>query len=166
MLPLAQAVRCPLAHRGYLRNMFMTPKSALFCLVFTCLAGPAVAQDEAPLPIQGATDIPPEEWTDMAMGRTLVYRIEGKLWAYEHYYPKTNHVTLQLYDGSCMQGTWDYTAPFYCFYWDIEGTACFRHARKQDEILIIEAIPGDSPPLVQKMTAVTDMSLSCEAPIS
>ena len=53
-------------------------------------------------------DIPVEEWTAMAMGRTLTYRINGAFWAFEHYYPGTDRVTLQLYDGSCMEGRWDY----------------------------------------------------------
>ena len=61
--------------------------------------------------IARATNIPVEEWTAMAAGRTLTYRINGDFWALEHYYTGTNHVTLQLYDGSCMEGTWDYLRP-------------------------------------------------------
>ena len=100
---------------------------------------PAASQPPAER-IARATDIPVEEWTAMAAGRTLTYRINGDFWALEHYYPGTNHVTLQLYDGSCMQGTWDYAAPLYCFHWDGQGTSCFRHARLGDEILIIEQL--------------------------
>ena len=77
----------------------------------------------------------------MATGRTLTYRINGEFWALEHYYPGTNRVTLQLYDGTCMEGTWDYAAPLYCFHWDGQGTSCFRHARLGAEILVIEQ-PG------------------------
>jgi hypothetical protein len=137
-------------------------------LLATCLAAgaPCLAQPaDAPLP--GAADIPVEEWSAMAMGRTLVYRIDGALWAFEHYYPGTNRVTLQLYDGSCMEGTWDYSAPLYCFHWEAEGTACFRHARRADEILILEA-PSDSEgiPPMQQMTDVTDIPLTCGEPIT
>jgi hypothetical protein len=76
-------------------------------------------------------------------------------------------VTLQLYDGSCMEGTWDYSAPFYCFHWEVEGTACFRHARRAGEILIVEAPAGDEgvPPM-QQMTDVTDIPLTCGEPIT
>ena len=65
----------------------------------------------------------------MAMGRTLTYRINGEFWALEHYYPGTDRVTLELYDGTCLQGTWDYSEPLYCFHWEGQGTSCFRHAR-------------------------------------
>ncbi|WP_424932561.1 hypothetical protein [Amaricoccus macauensis] len=129
------------------------------------LSGAAPAQDVEPV-VEGATDIPVEEWTAMVMGKTLVYRIEGQLWAHEHYYPGTNYVSLQLYDGSCMNGTWDYSEPFYCFHWDVEGTACFRHARMGNDILILEAGSGDDVPLIQEMTAVTDIPLQCQPPIS
>jgi hypothetical protein len=120
---------------------------------------PAASQPDAG---QGqATNIPAEEWTALASGRTLTYRINGEFWALEHYYPGTNHVTLQLYDGTCMQGTWDYTAPLYCFHWDGQGTSCFRHARRGDEILIIETHDGADTPMTQTMTAVTNVPLSC-----
>ena len=98
----------------------------------------------------------------MATGRTLTYRIDGEFWALEHYYPGTNRVTLQLYDGTCMQGTWDYDAPHYCFHWEGEGTACFRHARLDDEILIVETTEdGADTLMLQSMTAVTDIPLTC-----
>ncbi len=116
-------------------------------------------------PLAGAVDIPLSEWTAMATGRTLTYRIKGEFWAMEHYYPNSNHVTLQLYDGSCMQGTWDYSDPVYCFHWDGEGSACFRHARLDGEILIIEQHNNADTPMTQTMSAVTDATLSC-APIA
>ena len=97
----------------------------------------------------------------MASGRTLTYRINGEFWALEHYYPGTDRVQLQLYDGSCMDGTWDYVAPLYCFHWDGQGTSCFRHARLGDEVLIIESQGGVDTPITQSMTAVTDTPLAC-----
>jgi hypothetical protein len=139
------------------------------CLLVAALlatALPAGAQDAAPPDLDGAEDIPVEEWSTMATGRTLVYRINGALWAFEHYHPDSNRVTLQLYDGSCMEGTWDYAAPHYCFHWDVEGTVCFRHARRDGEILIVEARRDDGMPLLQKMTEVTDIPLSCRKPLT
>ena len=138
---------------------------SLILSLVCALGGAAPAQEMQPVP-EGAEDIPVEEWTAMAMGKTLVYRIDGQLWAHEHYFPGTNHVMLQLYDGSCMSGTWDYSEPLYCFHWDVEGTACFRHARRGDEILILEAAASEGVPLIQEMTAVTDIPLQCEPPIS
>ena len=124
------------------------------------LALPAASQSPAER-IARAADIPVEEWRAMAMGRTLTYRINGEFWAMEHYTPGSNFVTLQLYDGSCMQGTWDYAAPHYCFHWDGQGTSCFRHARLGTGILIIETQEGADTPLTQSMTAVTDTPLAC-----
>ena len=121
---------------------------------------PAASQSPAER-IAEAVDIPVEEWTAMAMGRTLTYRIDGELWAFEHYYPGTDRVTLQLYDGSCMQGRWDYAAPVYCFYWEGQDKSCFRHTRLGGEIIIIESRDGMDTPMTQSMTAVTDMPLAC-----
>ncbi len=111
--------------------------------------------------IADAVNIPPEEWEAMASGRTLTYKINGQFWALEHYYPGTNRVTLQINDGSCLQGTWDYDAPRYCFHWDGQGTACFRHARLGNETLIIETQDGADTPMIQMMTNVTDTPLVC-----
>ena len=125
---------------------------------------PAASQSPAER-IARAANIPVEEWRAMAMGRTLTYRINGELWALEHYYPGTNRVQLQLYDGTCMDGTWDYEAPHYCFHWEGRGTSCFRHARLGREILIIESQGGIDTPMTQSMTAVTDTPLTCGVPL-
>jgi hypothetical protein len=121
---------------------------------------PAASQTPAER-IARAVDIPVAEWTAMAAGRTLTYRIDGALWALEHYTPGTNRVQIELYDGTCMTGTWDYSAPHYCFHWDGQGTSCFRHARLGDEILVIEASDGQDTPMTQSMTGVSDTPLSC-----
>ena len=134
----------------------MRPILALLALLLL----PAASQP-GPERIKDAVNIPVEEWIAMAEGRTLTYRINGEFWALEHYYPGTNHVTLQLYDGTCMQGTWDYAKPLYCFHWEGQGTSCFRHARVDDEIVIIETQGGLDTPMTQSMTAVTDVPLTC-----
>lgn len=131
-------------------------------VVFASLAlGLPVYADALAPKADEAVNIPPEEWGAMASGRTLTYRIDGKFWALEHYYPGTNHVTLQINDGSCMEGTWEYQAPLYCFHWDEQGTACFRHVRIGDQIVIIETQDGQDTPMLQSMTGVTDTPLSC-----
>ena len=121
---------------------------------------PAASQTPAER-LARAVDIPVEEWRSMAEGRTLTYRINGDLWALEHYTAGTDRVEIELYDGTCMSGTWDYAAPHYCFHWDGQGTSCFRHARLGDEILVIEASGLEEMPMTQTMTAVTDTPLSC-----
>jgi hypothetical protein len=134
----------------------MRPIAVLLALLLL----PAASQSPAER-IARAVNIPVEEWIAMATGRTLTYRINGEFWALEHYYPGTNRVTLQLFDGTCMQGTWDYAEPLYCFHWEGQGTSCFRHARLGDEILIVETQDGVDTPMTQSMTAVTDVPLAC-----
>jgi hypothetical protein len=137
------------------------PAAAPFAaLLAVLLLLPAASQTPAER-IARAVDIPVEEWTAMAAGRTLTYRIDGDLWALEHYTPGTNRVQIELYDGTCMTGTWDYSAPHYCFHWDGQGTSCFRHARLGDEVLVIEASDGQDTPMTQSMTGVSDTPLSC-----
>ena len=137
----------------------MRPITAvLVAIVLLVLPGASQTPAER---IARAVDIPVEEWSAMAMGQTLTYRINGTFWALEHYYPGTDRVTLQLYDGTCMQGRWDYVEPLYCFYWEGQDTSCFRHARIDGEILIIESRDGMDTAMTQSMTAVTDIPLTC-----
>ena len=108
-----------------------------------------------------ALDIPVEEWRAMASGRTVTYRIDGDLWALEHYFRGTDRVQLQLHDGTCLDGTWDYQAPHYCFHWGGQGTSCFRHARIGSAIVVIQTEAGIDTPLMQDVTAVSDAPLAC-----
>lgn len=137
----------------------MRPKTAAVCAALL-LALPAASQFTLDR-IARAANIPVSEWREMAMGHTLTYRIDGEFWALEHYYPGTDRVTLQLYDGKCMEGTWDYADPLYCFHWEGQGTSCFRHARLDGEILVIETEGGADMPLTQIMSGVSDTPLSC-----
>lgn len=129
-------------------------------LLLVAALSPAAAQETASH-LGSAVNIPVEEWRSMADGRTLTYKINGEFWAMEHYTPGTNQVTLQVNDGSCMQGTWDYHAPLYCFYWEEQQPACFRHARLGNQILIIETQNGQDTPMLQMMTGVSDIPLAC-----
>lgn len=140
----------------------MRPRHAAAVLM-TLAVLPGASQVAPPTVAPAATDIPVAEWTAMTAGRTVTYRIDGEFWAMERYDAGTNRVQLQLYDGSCMDGTWDYAAPHYCFHWTGQGTSCFRHARQDGTVLIIEAIDGADTPMVQQMTDISDTPLTCGA---
>jgi len=137
----------------------MRPLPALPAVLLVLAVG-AASQTPAER-IARAENIPVAEWSEMAMGRTLTYRINGAFWALEHYWPGTDRVTLQLYDGSCMEGTWDYSEPLYCFHWEEQGSSCFRHARADGEVLIIETQNGADTPMTQTMSGVSDTPLTC-----
>ncbi|TPE51351.1 hypothetical protein [Amaricoccus solimangrovi] len=139
--------------------MRLSPLFPLAFLPLAALPGPALSAETA-----GAKDIPVEEWVAMADGHTLTYEINGIFFALEHYYPHSNRVTLQANDGRCLQGTWNYEAPHYCFYWEGQPPACFRHARLGKEILIIETQDGHDTAMTQEMTNVSDTPVTCGVP--
>ena len=138
----------------------MTARTCAFALIAALTTGPLAAQNLLDR-IDQAVDLPVEEWSEMAAGRTLTYRIDGVFWALERYHPDGNRVTLQIADGTCLEGVWDYNEPHYCFYWERDGTACFRHTRLDDEIVIIQTEDGVDTGLLQTMTAVSDIPLVC-----
>ncbi len=122
------------------------------------------------LPAQSSgegVNIPPAEWLAMAAGRTLTYRLNGEFWALEHYHRDSNRVSLELRSGECVEGTWEYQEPYYCFHWDEIGTSCFRHARTDQGAIIIEPMgaPG-STASIQHMTGISDVPLSCTPPFT
>lgn len=134
---------------------------AFLTLLLLAQAMPAAALDPLAGRIGEAVDIPAEDWAAMAAGRTLTYQIEGAPFAREHYYPGTDRVTLQLEDGHCLEGRWSYAAPFYCFYWEGEAPACFRHVRLDQTIVVIQTDNGVDTPVIQRMTGVSDTPLFC-----
>jgi hypothetical protein len=125
-------------------------------------ANAAAAGTDRPRP----GDIPVDEWRAMAEGRTVTYRINGDFWALEHYFPGTDRVQLQLNDGTCLDGSWDYQEPHYCFHWDGQGTSCFRHVRVSGRIVVIQTENGIDTALTQEAAAVTDAPLSCGLPVT
>lgn len=141
-----------------------SPLLLLALLIPVAAGAEGLTIGETASPAAEARDIPVEEWIAMADGRTLTYRINGAFFALEHYYPGSNRVTLQATDGRCLQGTWDYKAPQYCFYWEDSAPACFRHTRVGSEIVIIETENGSDTPMTQQMTGVSDAPVTCGVP--
>lgn len=117
-------------------------------------------------PEGGLPDIAVQEWTELTAGKTVTYRIDGQFWALERYVAGTNRVMIQFSDSSCLEGTWEYVEPLYCFHWIGEGTSCFRHVRMGEEILVLETERGVETGDVQVMTGVSDTPLACGPAIS
>lgn len=138
-----------------MRNLLMIAACALLAL-----CQPAAAQ-AVPDNLGEAVDIPPEDWRAMAAGQTITYRIGGAFWAMERYADQGNGVTLQFQDGECAEGVWEYVAPLYCFHWVELGTSCFRHARIDDRIIVIETQDGAETGSVQDVSDISQIPLVC-----
>lgn len=111
-------------------------------------------------------DIGPAEWSDMASGRTISYAIDGEVWAREYYAPTGDRVVLKFNDGSCLNGSWDYTEPLFCFHWEGNGTSCFRHVRLGGAILVLETEQGAETGGVQIVAGVEDVALDCSGDLT
>lgn len=132
------------------------------------LAGTALAEAQ-PSPANSAirvvngdlVDIPRDEWVNLVRGRTVVYKIGPNVWAFESYPMSGPFVSIQLADGTCMDGTWEHVDGTFCFRWENREYSCFRHARDGREILIIPVVDGVQSGTVQTVSDITDAPVGC-----
>ncbi len=133
----------------------------LFTLVFALgTMAAAHAQDDS------LTDIPVEEWRELALGRTLTYQIGGAPFALERYARVGNQVELQFADGTCYTGRWKHVDNLYCFDWGDTRDHCFRHVRVGNQILVINVVDGAQNGDIQEMTHISDAPLNCSLGMS
>ena len=115
---------------------------ALPALLAVSLAAPALAgAEDAPTSEELAAegrDLSPEEWQALVGGRTVWYRIDGKVWGRESYRSAPGQVTFQFPDGQCLEAEWTYTEPWFCFDFGMAlgggPPHCFRHVRHGDTL--------------------------------
>lgn len=129
---------------------------SLLALCFVLITAPLAAEQSG-----GLEDIAPEEWREMVEGHSVTYNIGGAFWAREAYDPASNAVVIRMADGSCLEGTWNWTEGVYCFAWRGQGTSCFRHVRSGDKILIIPMVDGLPSGAIQTVAGVSDLPVSC-----
>ena len=71
-------------------------------------------------------------------GRTVWYRISGEVWGREGYRGAPGQVTFQFPDGECLEASWTYSEPWFCFdFGEALGGGpphCFRHLRHGDRL--------------------------------
>ena len=113
-----------------------------------------------------AEDIPPEEWSKLVRGRTVVYTLEGQFWGFERYAETGNRVEFQFPDGTCNFGTWSWVDGAYCFAWAGREPDCYHHRMSAGQITVVGADPGTDPGSVYEVTNIVDMALLCSAPMS
>ena len=145
-------------------------RCALWALVASCTTlsalSPVQAGEDPGAPEAGERLIPAAEWRAMVRGRTVTYRIGTDVWAYEAYAPSGNHVSIQLADGTCMDGTWYHKDDAFCFEWLGTFTSCFQHVRTEDGILIVPIEDGSVAGTVQMVAGISDLALSCGQTLS
>lgn len=116
----------------------------------------ATAQDRG-------TPIEPDDWREIAAGRTLTYTVNGEFFALERYPNSGDAVSIQMSDGRCMAGHWTYQDQNYCFFWEGHEPVCFLHERQGDEILVTQVVDGELTGAVQIMANISDAPLQCGA---
>lgn len=129
---------------------------SLLAVCFVLITAPLAAEQPGAL-----EDIAPEEWREMVEGHSVTYNIGGAFWAREAYDPASNAVVIRMADGSCLEGTWNWAEGVYCFAWRGQGTSCFRHVRRGDDILIIPMVDGLPSGAIQTVAGVSDLPVSC-----
>jgi hypothetical protein len=120
--------------------------------------GPVLAQAQG---LTGAEEIGYEEWRAMTAGKTVVYQIDGKTFGFEHYHDGQK-VTIQLADGTCLEGSWFMNKSAFCFDWQNGPLNCFHHKRLGDTIFVV-GLDGNGAETadVQRVSRIDSTPLAC-----
>lgn len=106
-------------------------------------------------------DISEADWRNLALGKTLTYRIGDTFFALERYAISGNRVEIQLSSGECLSGTWSHSGNAYCYSWESSPPVCFRHLNVNDEIIVVQVENGQPTDNIQTMTNISEAPLSC-----
>ncbi len=92
--------------------------------------------------VEAGTHISQTEWYDLTIGKTVIYQSFGLESGREYYPPSGNTIFYQTIVGTCMEGTYSYDAPSFCFQWQGNDLACFDQKWVENEIYIISKQNG------------------------
>lgn len=101
-----------------------------------------------------------ETWRALTKGKTVVYEIDGETYGYERYLGNGN-VTIQLEDGSCIDGDWYMVQTAFCFNWEGGPLNCFNHKRLEGDIYVIGLDNGAETTDIQKVSRIANIPVSC-----
>lgn len=101
-----------------------------------------------------------ESWRALTRGKTVVYEIDGETFGYERYLGG-NKVTIQLDDGSCIDGTWYMEQTAFCFDWEGGPLNCFNHKQLDGEIYVIGLNNGVETADIQKVSRIANIPVTC-----
>lgn len=101
-----------------------------------------------------------EAWRALTNGKTVVYEIDGETYGFERYLGGGN-VTIQLEDGSCIDGTWYMAQTSFCFDWQGGPLSCFNHKQLDGDIYVIGLNNGIETADIQKVSRIANIPVSC-----
>ena len=130
--------------------------AALLLALSTCAAhAQSLPEQLAPLP-----NISFKDWRNLTLGKTVVYEINGETFSYEIYNGGSS-VTIQLENGSCIDGTWFMEQSAFCFEWIDGPLNCFNHKRLGEDIYVIGLENGVETTDIQKVARIDNIAVSC-----
>ncbi len=124
------------------------------------LAPAALAAQPLPEQLATAPNISEAEWRSMTNGKTVVYQIDGETYGYESY-RGDNNVTIQLEDGTCIDGTWYMQQTAFCFDWQGGPLNCFNHKRFNGEVYVVGLEDGVETEDIQKVARIGTRPVAC-----
>ncbi len=101
-----------------------------------------------------------DEWREMTEGRIVWYTLRGGHWGKEYFHRGRDSATFVSAQGECVTAPWTYAEGIFCFAYT--GMDCFRHVRRDGQLLAIPLSSGET----QVIERITDGALSCEPPLS
>ncbi len=128
-------------------------------LILALAPGIAPAQN-LPTQLAQAASISVDEWRALTKGKTVVYEVGGQTIGYESYLGNGN-VTIQLDDGSCIDGTWYMEQSAFCFDWEGGPLNCFHHKRLDGTIYVVGLKNGVETSDIQKVSRIANLPVTC-----
>lgn len=133
----------------------MKALAAILALTPSALPAQSLAERLAAEPI-----ISFEAWRVLTNGKTVVYEIDGETYGYERYLGGGN-VTIQLEDGSCIDGIWYMAQTSFCFDWEGGPLNCFNHKQLDGDIYVIGLENGAETTDIQKVSRIANIPITC-----
>ena len=111
--------------------------------------------------LKTAPYITESQWRELTAGNTVIYELDGQVFAYEQYLDDGSLFLIRTDDQSCQRGTWFMRGTAFCFNWEIERQVCFHHKRLGDAIYILELRNGIEINEYQRVIAIEPRPMQC-----
>lgn len=125
---------------------------------------PVLADASSPPLAPGDVPYSEAEWRSKVDGKTVYYFIDGQFFGREYYFADSKFARFQHVSGVCLEGTWSYAAEnqSFCYEWPT-NTACFYHAARGEEIVILPVEPdADGEYNMQTVGSIVPGGFDCQ----